>query len=361
MDIKIPYIATALSEPEKVLHMTLTQWDQLVRQARRAGVLARLGYILESKQILTETPKQVQQHIQSAQIYAHHISQSLDWEIMCLQKALDSIGVPLVLLKGAAYAEANDQARLGRVFTDIDILVPEKDLAAVERALNIEGWKAGYVNKYDQQYYRRWMHELPPMRHVQRHTSIDVHHNILPKTCKHCPEAKKLLDNVVQISGTRISVLSPEIRVIHSATHLFHDGELEHGFRDLSDLDLLLKEFSGQADFWIKLMNFTEDLNQNESLYYAIRYVQKFFKTMVPDWVLSQTRQFGGCSLKQKWMDFLFLHALMPDHPSCDDYWTALARWILYVRSHWLRMPLYLLLPHLLRKSVMRLTGKTQH
>ena len=46
--------------------------------------------------------------------------------------------------------------------------------------------------------------------------------------------------------------------------------------------------------------------------------------------------------------------ALQPDHPSCDSRWTGLARWLLYVRSHALRMPMRLLVPHLLRKSWMQ-------
>jgi len=33
---------------------------------------------------------------------------------------------------------------------------------------------------------------------------------------------------------------------------------------------------------------------------------------------------------------------------------TGFARWLLYVRSHALRMPLYLAVPHLIRKAWMR-------
>jgi hypothetical protein len=50
-------------------------------------------------------------------------------------------------------------------------------------------------------------------------------------------------------------------------------------------------------------------------------------------------------------MAWLLAIALRPNHPSCDGPWTPLARWLLYVRAHWLRMPLRLLLPHLLRKA----------
>ena len=45
--------------------------------------------------------------------------------------------------------------------------------------------------------------------------------------------------------------------------------------------------------------------------------------------------------------------ALRPVHPSCHVPGEGLARWLLFVRSHWLRMPLQLLVPHLVRKAWM--------
>jgi hypothetical protein len=51
----------------------------------------------------------------------------------------------------------------------------------------------------------------------------------------------------------------------------------------------------------------------------------------------------------------------MPDHESCNDRWTGLARWLLFVRSHWLKMPVHLMVPHLLRKAFRRVQGKEQH
>ncbi|MFV0275693.1 MAG: hypothetical protein ACK5HY_00675 [Parahaliea sp.] len=50
-------------------------------------------------------------------------------------------------------------------------------------------------------------------------------------------------------------------------------------------------------------------------------------------------------------MDFLFLRAFTPCHSSSRLPLTGLAHFALYVRSHYLRMPLRLLLPHLLRKA----------
>ncbi len=50
-------------------------------------------------------------------------------------------------------------------------------------------------------------------------------------------------------------------------------------------------------------------------------------------------------------MDALLSRALRPPHPSCADRLTPLALFLLYIRGHYLRMPLGLLMPHLFRKA----------
>ena len=79
------------------------------------------------------------------------------------RKVLATVDVDLVLLKGAAYLMAGLPAARGRVFSDVDILVPVARLAEVENALMLHGWSTTHHNAYDQRYYRQWMHELPPL------------------------------------------------------------------------------------------------------------------------------------------------------------------------------------------------------
>ncbi|UUZ51357.1 hypothetical protein LP420_18985 [Massilia sp. B-10] len=43
--------------------------------------------------------------------------------------------------------------------------------------------------------------------------------------------------------------------VIHSATHLFYDGEFDKGLRDLLDLHRLLTEFGATPGFWQVLLS----------------------------------------------------------------------------------------------------------
>jgi len=51
----------------------------------------------------------------------------------------------------------------------------------------------------------------------------------------------------------------------------------------------------------------------------------------------------------------------LPDHPSCADVFTPVARWLLFLRGHYLRMPLRLLIPHLTRKAWRRVKGEEPH
>ncbi len=348
-------------EPMLAQSFCMSEWDLLIRQARCAGVLARLGYVLEKNELLGYVPDPAWAHIYSAQLVVRQFIKALNLEVSSICKALSSLNYPWVFLKGSAYVLAGNIAAEGRIFADIDILVSKDELYTAESLLRCNGWSRNNISEYDLKYYKEWMHELPPMHHSIRGTSLDLHHNILPITCKFCPDANKLLANSVFIPDKNLWILSQEDRILHSAIHLFHEGELQHGFRDLTDLSLLLNEFSYEEDFWTKLLKRSEELNQSTSLYYALRYTAKILHTQVPNdlFIVSNKSFFNG--IKERLMDFLYLRALMPDHPSCDDFWTGFARWIIYIRSHWLRMPWYLLLPHLSRKAWMRISGKELH
>ncbi|NOT12678.1 MAG: nucleotidyltransferase family protein [Methylococcaceae bacterium] len=356
-DAPLPIIAL-LRNPGSAEKLSLSDWDLLVRQARRAGLLARLDVLLKNQGVAI--PCQAANHFMSAQIYATQFAVSLHWEIRLIKQALNSVAVKPVFLKGCSYAIAKNRAALGRVFSDVDILVDREALAATEQALSAAGWMpAAELDDYDQKYYREWMHEIPPLQNYRRGTAVDVHHNILPLTSRHCPASKKLLEHSVEINGEWL--LSDIDRVIHSAAHLFHEGEFDAGLRDLSDLDLLLKEFSIQPHFWRNLIQRANELKQTVPLYYALRYTRLILHTPVPDEVFAVEEARSCGKLKLKLMDALFLRGLMPDHESCNDRWTGLARWVLFVRSHWLKMPFYLLVVHLSRKAYKRVIGKDQH
>ena len=341
----------ALREPERAAQFSLAQWDLLVRQARQAGLTARLHARLRARDVAAAIPSPVHWHFEAAQTLANKQQIAVRWEITQIRAALAGVA-PVVAMKGAAYVVAGLPAAEGRLFNDIDVLVPRAQLPRAEAALMLAGWRSTGLSRYDERYYRRWMHEIPPMQHVRRGTVIDVHHAILPDTARYFPDPEKLLARVVPVEAMPgVFVLGAEDRILHAAAHLFHDGELPHGLRDLTDLDLLLADEARAPGFWPRLVARAKELQLGRPLYHALRYAHHFLGTAVPDEVWHAFHGVAPGKAVQALMDGVYSRVLAPVHASCDDRWSTLARQAAYVRAHWLRMPSYLLLPHLFHKA----------
>ncbi len=343
-------IIKVLNNPDALASLGLAEWDLLVRQARQANLLARLHAVLDERGLIETVPEQPRKHLEWAHAIAERHTLAVQWEISLIQKALAQLGIPIILLKGAAYVMARLPTARGRLFTDIDIMAPKDSLNAVEAALMLHGWANTHHDAYDQHYYRAWMHELPPMQHIKRETVIDVHHAILPETAAIHPDPDKLRAAACPLEGyNNLAVLSPVDLILHSATHLFHGGEMEHGLRDLVDIDDLLRHFGNTPSFWPDLIERAGELELSRPLFYALRYSALILHTPVPPETAAQPGRPNRLLLAL--MDSLLVRALMPDHPSCSDWLTTMARRLLYVRANWQRMPPLLLARHLFQKA----------
>lgn len=341
-----------LRTPHLVQSLEAVDWDLLIRQARRVNLLARLAYLLKSSNLLEVVPDKPKRHLTSVLLMSERQDKAMRWELDCIRTAVRRVPSPVILLKGAAYLAAGYPNALGRMFGDVDILVPKKNLAKAEIELKIHGWQATVTDEYDQRYYRNWMHEVPPLRHNIRNTVIDLHHSILPESCRIKVNISCMIKEVLPLGESGLFVFSPVDLVLHSATHLFHEGEFNNGLRDLADLDSLLSEFSSQDErFWGKLIERAKQTGLTLPLYYAIRYVHYFFSTAIPDCVQLEIRRFSPRF--PKLMDVLFLSAFRP-FESSQSFSVRTSRLLLYIRSHWLRMPSVLLTYHLGRKLFLR-------
>lgn len=344
----------ALRHPDIVLSASPTEWDILLRQASYANVLARLCVQLQALELLDKLPPKVCERMQAARAVAMAHERVLRWEVSRLQYALESTGVPIILLKGAAYVLANLPPARGRLYADVDIMVPKDSLVVVEAALLQHGWEHTTLEAYDQRYYRTWMHELPPLQHRERKTVVDVHHAILPPTARLRPDPQYLWQAAQPLPHSTLLVLEPADMLLHCATHMFYDGEVTGGLRDLTDFDDLLRYFSSQPGFWEHLRDRARLLNLERPLFYGLRYAARFLNTPVPETGLPMGRPGTPPPWVLHIMDIMVVQALTSFLPETTQWPSALACWCLYVRSHFLRMPPFLLARHLLRKSLRR-------
>ena len=350
----------ALRNRQRLPGLSAAQWEPVIRHARRADVLARIAAQLQHDGQIDAVPVAPRAHLLAALRVWRAQMQEVSYEAGLIAEALLALDVPVVMLKGAAYVLADQPAAQGRVFSDIDILVPRSALTQVEGALRLGGWMGNHQDAYDQRYYREWMHELPPMTHMRRGTTLDVHHNILPITVRRPPDAALLLAQARPLPAyPGLWVLAPADMVLHSMTHLFHNDDLSHGLRDLSDLDLLLRHHGADATFWPPLLERARELHLESPLAYGLWATHQLLGTPVPGEVMQQAERESTI----RWlapMHWLWRRVLRTPHSDAALPGAGLAHFTLYLRAHWLRMPPLLLARHLSIKAWKRMTAKPE-
>jgi hypothetical protein len=240
-----------------------------------------------------------------------------------------------------------------RRMSDVDIMVEERNLSDAERALIAAGWSFANVDAYDQQYYRTWAHELPPLQYPGRTLALDVHYTICPPASRLRPDPG-LLWAKSEVAGPGVRVLCGEDSVLHAAAHLFFDSDFDSRFRDLVDLHELVTAFAAVDGFVDSLVGRARELGLERPLYYALRALTDVLKASVPTGALEATMGFGPPALVASWMRRILSSVLWPIDPEPWPPQHRIKIWLLYVRSHWLRMPAHRLLVHLAHKSLLR-------
>jgi len=349
----------ALRSPGRLPGLSVGDWELLLRVARRARLLGRLEADLSKSGLLGEIPPGAANHLCAARHVIEHRRTLVSWETNRILWALKGLDVPVILLKGAAYVMAGLPSAPGRLFADVDLLIPEGRILEVEARLVSKGWFKMPIDPYDDRYYRVWMHEIPPLRHRERGTEIDIHHRLVPKTSRFHADPGPLFEESRPIGTSGLKILSPTDMVLHALLHLFLEGDPREGLRlrDLLDVHDLLCHFGERSGFWEGLVPRAREMGWERPLFYGLRFAQRLFETPIPQSVLAEARCGAPTWPLLKLMDGLVPRAMLPGHPDFPSLAASLARWLLYLRSHWLRMPAALLARHLGYKAYLRLRG----
>jgi hypothetical protein len=325
-------LVSALRDPDALGD---PDWSALVATARAEQLLGSLADRLAGRAL----PCGVERILAAARRDSAHQRTRALWEAEMARRALAPLGIPLILLKGTAFHAANLTAAEGRAVGDLDILVPRDRIAEAEAALIAAGWeRMKEAGGYDDAYYRRWMHELPPLIHRARDRMIDVHHTILPPTARPTPDAGALIADAVALDAG-LAVLAPADMVVHAAAHLFADGDLAGGLRNLWDIDRLLRQFDSR-DFRHRLAERAARHQLRPAVARALRLAARLYGSPVDPALAGRARL----------SDRLFEARLLARN-GWGQPRRPLLRFGFYVRSHWLRMPPAMLARHLWVKA----------
>ena len=341
----------ALQQPSVVTAWTLPQWQRVLRLSRRLRLLGRLAEQVDAAGLTDRLPEAVAQQLRAEMRYSRWRTNLMRWTVERLSETLAEAPHPLVLLKGSAYVGQDLPIAAGRLPSDLDILVPLEHIPAVQARLSAASWAEAEMDAHDQRYYREWSHEVPPMRHPVLPLELDLHHNILPPVARVSVKAEHLLARLQPSLWSGWQVLHPFDQVLHSAVHLFQDSEARDRLRDLVDLDGLMRHFAAaDPEFWPGLLARARELRFSNDLALACHFTQHWLGTLVPAVASAALAQSMGW--RRAWLLRLWGAVLTPTEPDAlPSLGQGMAANVLLVRYHLGRMPLRLLVPHLLHKS----------
>lgn len=316
-------LVRVLRDPAQAGRLDAEGWNRLLAAARAERLIGTLAYRLDDVAV----PDPARLVLTDAKRDTAREGQQALWEADRAADAMRGLDVKPILLKGTAYVAADLRAGQGRFIGDLDILVPRDAMPAVERALIAAGWEWVKEDPYDDAYYRQWMHELPPMIHVERDRMIDVHHTVLPLTARQTPDAAAMIADAIPITNG-LYILSAEDRIVHSVAHMLADGDMQGGLRNLWDIHCLLPDADPAA------------LEARAARHGLARHV-------------GQARRLAG-ALYGDGARLTLWDRLVRARLLARNGWGQESRKLLvfafYIRSHWLRMPPAMLMRHLWTK-----------
>ena len=348
-------LCECLNDPQIVRQWGAEQWNSFLPTARDARLLGRSLHLFEESGLIDCVPQRVQDQFKGALAQTRYIQGQAMRELRHLVARLGDQGIELMALKGIAYLVAGLPPAAWRNLSDVDVLIAGADIERAERVLRDAGWvDSGEFDTYDQHYYRDWMHELPPLRHRSRRMEVDLHHNLAPPVSRIRIDAAKLWADAQEVEdahGLSVKVPAASDLLLHNAIHLFMNDELRGGLRDVVDFRDLYRHFvANQADFERHLLLRADELGCGRALYYAVATAERLAGLTPSAAFLADLARHAPSAPVRRLMGWLIDRLLAPRRPDAAS--AAMAEKLLFLRSHWIRMPPGMLLRHLTHKLI---------
>ena len=345
----------AIRDPSSLAKLDAAGWERMLSCARRNAVLAYLGERAWSQGVIDELPEIPRDSLMSARASAARLAQLARWELDRARRVLRAAAIPVIALKGVAYILCVECLTPRRACCRTSTSwFPEAALPRRSRRCSRPDGARPILIRTTNATTAEWSHEIPPLQYPGRLLALDVHHTICPPESRLRPDPEAFWAGSEAYGDSGVRVLSPVDSVLHAAVHLFFDSDFDGRFRDLVDLQELLAAFAADDDFWPMLVARAREQGLGRPLYYALHALPRILGTPVPAVASHAAMAFRPPLPIARWMNRTLAEVLAPIDP---QRWPPAHRgrlWLLYVRSHWLRMPAHLLVPHLVRKSLRR-------
>ena len=222
-------------------------WDHVTRAACAHGIAPLIHHGLQQSGVTNLLPPTAAQRLRSS-YYGNTARNSLLYdELRKVLEAFREEAIEVIVLKGAALAEAVYPNRTLRPMTDVDLLVRKEQLAKVETKLVDMGYSLEEGAKpkdfYREHHYHLVFSKLPA-------TKIEIHWHITRPNSPFRIDIDGLWERAqpIVLGGVEALALSPEDLLLHICQHM-HKHKLFGGIRPLCDIAHVVEYYKNAIDW----------------------------------------------------------------------------------------------------------------
>jgi len=269
------------------ISLVTSEWDELLATIEREGMVGICYDSLRRSKLPTPVPSDILSYLEETYRKTQVKNVMLREELRSVLKRMNTAGIPVIALKGAALSELVYRDIGLRQMCDLDLLVRPED---TERAVSILQ-AANYfrISKPELQsgFDRLFRVEVelrspPPCMH-----QVEIHWRLLAPlfACRFVNhsdvwERATPVNLVEQPAYT----LGPEDWVLHQAAHAFYKHR-HIGLRNLFDLDRLVRYLDQRLN-WDKLLEIGRAFHWLPALAAVLPQCMEFFGTPIPEQVV---------------------------------------------------------------------------
>lgn len=268
--------------------MTPEEWQSLLTLSGVQRVRPLFWHRLKQKALTGDVPREVAEALQDS-LRQNTMRNLLRYgELRTLFTALNSEGIPLILLKGIYLADAVYKNAGHREMNDIDVLARPADLARIADILA----EMGYVSlrPIRPEITLKTCHHLPRMIKAGC-AAFEIHWNIAgpEESCSVDHEWLWQQSVPVQVAGCSALTLSPEALLLHLCLHTSYHHQFAFGLRPSCDIATVVTRFGPALD-WQTVSDQAVHNGWQRGVYLALHIAHKLVGARVPPAVLEKLR-----------------------------------------------------------------------
>ncbi len=266
-------------------------WNEILAIGRHQNLFPLIYHVLSShEEILKKVPVWVQEEFREGCL--DHTALILLYENV-LPKILiflDREKIPFILLKGPSTAFEFYRPREIRPYTDLDVLIRDRDYGKVKEGLLKFGFEIS--NSEGETIRRKYFNSVSFSRQELHEIHLDLHWETCMSSWNQQPflNVDSVWKNIRWIGNSemKLPVLPPQMLLLYLCLHLtFH-----HQFGKiltLCDLDLVIQKFGGDLD-WEEIARSAREMQIKKSVYYSLKMAALLLKSEVPESILNLLR-----------------------------------------------------------------------